>query len=534
MARGTQTKGDAALRGITAVVAGLGAGELVAGAIPPHASPIAAVGGVLIELAPTWAIELGIQLFGSWDKVAILVSIVLVVVGLGAVAGLVERVRPPMGMIIVVAFGAAGLLAALLRGGNAMSGLPGLVGVVVAVLAFRLLPRALRRRPVGVLAAVPDVPEAAASDALEAAEPAPAAPEVGRRAFLAWAGGLTLVGALAAVGGATMSGLGRAGSAIASALRLPVPARPLPPIPAAAELAIPGLTPVVTPVADFYRVDTAFVVPKLAPEDWRLRIHGLVEQELELGWDDLVSFEFEEFDVTLVCVSNPIGGEYAGNARWLGTRIAPILDLAGPLPESDMAFSTSVDGWTASTPLETLRDPERSAILAIGMNGVPLPPEHGAPVRMIVPGLYGYVSATKWVTDIELTRFDRRTAYWTTYGWAPRAPVRLQSRIDVPQPGVALQAGPMQLAGVAWHPFTGIAGVEVRVDEGPWLAAELAAAIGIDTWVQWHLPWEATAGHHTLAVRAIGADGEVQTAARQGGIPDGATGHHSFAVRVEG
>lgn len=527
---GEQTKGIAALRGVAAVVAGLGVGELVAGAIPPHASPIAAVAGMLIEIAPTWAIELGIQIFGSWDKIAIIVSIVVVTVALGAVAGLVERVRPPAGTIIVIAFGVVGLLAALLRGGNAMSGLPGLLALAVAVLAFLLLPRALRGRRGATVPAKSEGPETPADQASQA--PDSIAPAVGRRAFLAWAGGLTLVGALTAVSGATLSGLGRAGTAIASALRLPIPARALAPIPAAAELGIPGLTPAVTPVADFYRVDTAFVVPKIAPEDWRLRIHGLVERELELGWDELMAYDFEEFDVTLVCVSNPIGGDYAGNARWLGTRIAPILELAGPLEESDMAFSMSDDGWTASTPLETLRDPERSAIFAVGMNGVPLPPEHGAPVRMVVPGLYGYVSATKWVTDIELTRFDQRSAYWTAYGWAPRAPIRLQSRIDVPKPGYTLLPGPMQIAGVAWHPFTGIAGVDVRINEGPWLAAELAEAIGRDTWVQWHLPWDAAPGYYTLEVRAIGADGEVQTAERQGGIPDGPTGHHSFRVSV--
>ncbi|HWL02828.1 MAG TPA: molybdopterin-dependent oxidoreductase [Microbacteriaceae bacterium] len=516
--------GAAVLRGIAAVVAGLGAGELAAGLIPPHASPVAAVAGVLVDIAPTWATELGIQLFGEWDKVAIVVAIAIVVIALGALAGFLERSRPPAGTVIVVLLGVAGLVAAFARGGALTSAIPGLIGLVVAIVAFRLLPRAgLVRRRVASEAPVED------TDALAA----PAGPQLGRRTFLAWAGGLTIAGALAAAGGAAMSGLVRARSAVASALRLPVAARPAPAIPAAAELGIPGLAPVVTPVADFYRVDTAFVVPTIAPEDWRLRIHGRAEREVELGWDELMELEFEEFDVTLMCVSNPVGGPYTGNARWLGTRLRPLLERAGPQPEADMVLSQSADGWTASTPLDVLLEPDRSAILAVAMNGVPLPPEHGAPVRMVVPGLYGYVSATKWVTDLELTRFDEKTAYWTRSGWAARGPVKLQSRIDVPRPGNPLPAGPTQIAGVAWHQHVGIARVEVRIGQGPWLPAELAEAIGIDTWVQWRFAWDAPPGVHTLAVRAIGADGEVQTGTPSSVLPDGATGYHSFSVRVE-
>jgi len=393
---------------------------------------------------------------------------------------------------------------------------------------FRLLPRAAgaSRRE-----AIPATP--AASEAPDG-PPAPGGGALGRRAFLVWAGGLSLAGALAAVGGATMSGLVRARSAVASALRLPVPARPAPAIPAVAELGIPGLAPVVTPVADFYRVDTAFVIPAIVPEDWRLRIHGRVDREVEIGWDELMALDFEEFDVTLMCVSNPVGGPYTGNARWLGTRIRPLLKRAGAQPEADMVLSTSADGWTASTPLDVLLERDRSAILAVAMNGEPLTPEHGAPVRMVVPGLYGYVSATKWVTDLELTRFDEKTAYWTRNGWAARGPVKLQSRIDVPRAGRPIPAGPTQLAGVAWHQHVGISGVEVRIDKGPWLPAELAAAIGIDTWVQWRYEWDAVPGVHTLAVRAIGADGEVQSGVPSSVLPDGATGYHSFSVRVAG
>ena len=197
-----------------------------------------------------------------------------------------------------------------------------------------------------------------------------------------------------------------------------------------------------------------------------------------------------------------------------------------------MVLSSSVDGWTASTPLEALRDPDRAAILAVAMNGEALPPEHGAPVRMVVPGLYGYVSATKWVVDLEVTRFDERTAYWTDRGWAPRGPVKLQSRIDVPRVGRDLSAGPTSIAGVAWYQHVGVAGVEVRVDGGDWRPAELATSLGVDTWVQWRLDWEAEPGVHRIAVRAIGANGEVQTDARAGVVPDGATGHHTISIGV--
>jgi len=522
-----QGRGAAALRGVAAVVAGLGVGELVAGLIPPHASPLAAVAGALVDVSPAWAKELGIALFGEWDKVAIVVAITIVVVGLGALSGLLERSRAPFGTVVVVLLGAAGLLAALTRGGDLLSAIPGLAGLVVAVIAFRLLPRAAGRSAVAVPPA--DVPGGSEDIAAD-----PARARLDRRAFLVWAGGLSAAGVLAAVGGAAMSGLVRARSAVASTLRLPVPVRLAPAIPAAAELGVPGLSPVVTPVADFYRVDTAFVVPSIDPEDWRLRIHGRVGREVEIDWDELMGLDFEEFDVTLMCVSNPVGGPYAGNARWLGTRLRPLLERAGPQPEADMVLSQSVDGWTASTPLDVLLEADRGAILAVAMNGEPLAPEHGAPVRMVVPGLYGYVSATKWVTDLELTRFDEKTAYWTRSGWAARGPVKLQSRIDVPRPGRPLPAGPTQIAGVAWHQHVGIDGVEVRIDERPWQPAELAAAIGIDTWVQWRYEWDATPGVHVLAVRAIGADGEVQTGATSSMLPDGATGHHSFSVRVEG
>jgi DMSO/TMAO reductase YedYZ molybdopterin-dependent catalytic subunit len=230
-------------------------------------------------------------------------------------------------------------------------------------------------------------------------------------------------------------------------------------------------------------------------------------------------------------VSNEVGGELIGNAVWLGYPIRELLARAAPTADADMVLSRSVDGFTASTPLEVLQD-EREAILALGMNGEPLPLEHGFPVRMVVPGLYGYVSATKWVVELEVTRFDRARAYWSDRGWSERGPIKISSRIDVPRSGQGLDAGTVTVAGVAWHQHTGIEAVEVQVDDGEWRDATLATAISVDTWVQWHYDWDAEPGQHTLRVRAISTDGEVQTAERAPVAPDGATGLHERSFEV--
>jgi hypothetical protein len=255
----------------------------------------------------------------------------------------------------------------------------------------------------------------------------------------------------------------------------------------------------------------------------------MVEREVVLTWDDLLASPLREADVTLACVSNTVGGDLIGNARWLGLPVREVLARAGVHADADMVLSTSIDGFTASTPLEALTD-ERDSLLAIGMNGDPLPVEHGFPVRLVVPGLYGYVSATKWVTELEVTRFDRATAYWTTRGWSERGPIKLQSRIDVPRGSV--DAGEVMIAGMAWQQHEGVDGVEVRIDGGEWRRATLATAISDDTWVQWHLAWKAESGSHDIECRAIGADGVTQTDAAAPPAPDGATGWHSVTVAV--
>jgi len=262
---------------------------------------------------------------------------------------------------------------------------------------------------------------------------------------------------------------------------------------------------------------------------WTLKITGMVENEIEVGYEELLALPLEESTTTLACVSNYIGGDLIGNATWLGYPIRTLLAKAKPKAGADMVLSRSEDGWTASTPLEALID-GRNAILAVGMNGEPLPDEHGYPVRMVVPGLYGYVSATKWVVELKLTRFDQETGYWTTRGWSERGPVKLSSRIDVPRTDAGVTAGQVVVAGVAWSQHVGVTAVQVQVDDGPWNDASMADAISADTWRQWAWTWAATAGRHTLRVRATDAKGLVQTSVVRDVAPDGATGLHEISV----
>lgn len=247
---------------------------------------------------------------------------------------------------------------------------------------------------------------------------------------------------------------------------------------------------------------------------------------------DLLDADLVEADTTLTCVSNEVGGDLVGHARWLGLPLHTLLARAGVLSNADMVLSRSSDGFSASTPLEALADPARGALLAIGMNGEPLPLEHGFPARMVVPGLYGYVSATKWVVELEVTRFADATAYWTDRGWSARGPIKTASRIDVPAGFARLAAGPVVVAGVAWAQTRGIAGVEVAVDDGPWAPARLAEAANADSWRQWSYVWDAAPGRHTVRVRATDSTGEVQTADRARPVPDGSTGLHAVDVTV--
>ncbi|MEV2220491.1 molybdopterin-dependent oxidoreductase [Nocardia vinacea] len=373
--------------------------------------------------------------------------------------------------------------------------------------------------------------ETAARSTAAAAEKEPAASGPQRRQVLR---GIAITGALAllsGVGGRLIGAQRRDVSGERAAIQLPEPSGPTVSLAPDTDLKLPGLTPYLTSNSDFYRIDTALIVPQVSVDDWSLRIHGMVDHEIQLSWDDLAKRTPVETLLTLACVSNPVGGDLIGNASWRGYRLDELLAEAGPHPDADMVLSHSIDGFTAGSPLAVLTD-GRDALLAVGMNGEPLPVAHGYPARLVVPGLYGYVSATKWVTELEITRFDRATAYWTRRGWSAYGPIKTGTRIDTPRARAKLQPGGTAIAGVAWAQHRGIRAVEVQIDNGPWQPARLSTEQSIDTWRQWVYDWNATPGPHTIRARATDGTGEAQTEARAPVVPDGATGYPSTTVTV--
>ena len=508
----------AAACGAVAVAAFLAVAEFGALLLGGAGSPLVAVGSAVIDLAPPAAKNVMVTLFGTGDKVALFVLMAVITAVVSAGAGVLERARPPFGALVFAVGGALALFAVTTRSGSGTwDGAPTVLGVAAAVVVLRVLLQKLRR-----LEAAAAVPSAA---------PRPAATE--RRVFLVWsvatAAAAVVVGSASRIGTASM----QAAAAARRAIRLPAAARPATAVPTGASLDVTGITPYVTPNADFYRIDTALRVPSIDPADWRLRIHGAVDDEVELTWDELLALPLEEHMATLSCVSNEVGGDLIGNALWLGYPIRALLARAGVHDDADMVLSRSIDGFTAGTPLDVLQDEGTAALLAVGMNGDPLPPEHGFPVRMVVPGLFGYVSATKWVTELEVTRFADAQGYWTPRGWSERGPVKLESRIDTPRAGASLTAGAtVAVAGVAWQPHTGVKGVQVRIDEGAWQDAELADSVSADTWRQWVYRWTPEAGSHRIQVRATSADGQVQTSVERPPAPNGATGWHTVQVSV--
>jgi DMSO/TMAO reductase YedYZ molybdopterin-dependent catalytic subunit len=506
----------AAAVGVVAAAAFLGVAEFGALLLGGAGSPLVAVGSAVIDLAPPGAKDLMVSLFGTGDKVALFVLMTVLVIAISAGAGVLERARPPFGALVFAAGGVLALLAVSTRSGSGTwDGAPTVFGVATAVVVLRLLLRRLRRW------------EAAA--AVPTASPRPASVE--RRAFLVWGVATATVAVVVGTASRLGSSAMQAAAAARRAIRLPRAATSAPPVPAGASLDVDGITPYITPNADFYRIDTALRVPTVDPADWSLRIHGAVEQEITLTWDELLALPLEEHVATLSCVSNEVGGDLIGTARWLGYPIRELLARARPTGNADMVLSRSVDGFSAGTPLDVLQDDGTAALLAVGMNGEPLPNEHGFPVRMVVPGLFGYVSATKWVTELEVTRFADAQGYWTPRGWSERGPVKLESRIDTPRNGSTVTAGkPVAIAGVAWQPHKGVKAVEVRVGGGDWQRAELANSVSADTWRQWVVRWTPTPGSHRIEVRATSADGEVQTSVERPPAPNGATGWHAVTV----
>ncbi|MEV0253661.1 molybdopterin-dependent oxidoreductase [Streptomyces sp. NPDC050732] len=523
-----------ALSGLLAAFAALASAELVSAAVRPEAGPVTAVGGAAIDRTPAPVKDWAIQQFGTNDKLVLQLGIVAVLALSALALGVVALRRRLVAAAGVALFGVVGALAATGRPDStgAVDALPSLAGAVAAAgLLYGLSGRLARDSSAG-----DNLPQASESsgDVPRAAT----AREWDRRGFV-----IAATAAAAASAGAWTLGKslnaasGKDAVASRDSVVLPAPGSAAPAVPKGAQLRVAGISSFVTANKDFYRVDTALVVPKVNADTWRLRIHGTgVTRGRTLSYADLLGRELVERDITLTCVSNEVGGPYVGNARWIGVPLAGLLDECGVVPparggRADQLVARSVDGMTIGTPVDDVMD-GRDALLVLGMNGEPLPFEHGFPVRMLVPGLYGYVSACKWIEDIELTTFDSYDPYWVKRDWAREAPVKTQSRIDTPKPFARPKAGTVVVAGVAWAQHRGIDKVEVRVDDGPWQPADLAAEDSRDTWRQWSFRWQATSGGHTLAVRATDRTGTVQTGKRTRTIPDGASGRHSVVVTV--
>lgn len=532
-----------AAAGLLSAAAGVGASLVVSVLLGGAPTPVTAVGSRVVDAAPAAVKDWAIRTLGAYDKLFLLGGIFAVLALLACATGIVAWRSRSVALGLTAALGLVGLAAAYVDRTEVV-GLarlfPALAALVISVgmLAWfsagwdareaqtshhLTRPADLANHP---MVARPMVAHPLSQSSARAENPAPVGFD--RRAFLAAA---LVSGAVATTGFGAARLFDNAGARSRRATTLPRPTSGAAPLSRGLMLSVAGITPYLTSNTDFYRVDTALLVPQVAAADWTLRIHGLVESAVELTFADLLDMPLIERRITLACVSNEVGGDYIGNATWLGVRIAELLERVGVSAGADAVKSTAVDGFTVGTPLAALTD-GRDAMIAIGMNGEPLPLEHGFPARMVVPGLYGYVSATKWLVDMEITRFDDFTAYWTDRGWDAEAPIKTMSRIDVPAGFAEVKAGKVAVAGVAWAQHTGIRSVEVRVDDGRWQPARLATQDTIDTWRQWVYPWDATPGSHTLEVRATDNTGYTQTARRVPPRPDGATGWHSVEVAV--
>jgi len=497
-----QTRRYGALAGLAAAAAALGIAEAVAILTGATTAPLVAVGGVVIDSVPAKVKEFAVQVFYTYDKLALIIGTLVLLALFAAGAGILATRRMVWGYAGIGVFAAAGIAAAATRH-NApwYSFVPTLVGGLVAAgVLWYLLQR-------------PGDGEATFEE---------------RRWFIRVAGGTVAAAAVIGFGSRWWS-TRRGVQADRAAINVPVTTDSASALPPEVDAGLPDLAPFVTPNKDFYLIDTALVVPQVSPNDWTLRIHGRVDKPVTISYADLLKRPMIERYITLACVSNEVGGALIGNAKWQGVRLADILDEVRPQAGADQVVSRSVDGFTAGTPTAVLRD-GRDAMLAIAMNGEPLPIEHGFPVRMVVPGLYGYVSATKWIAELELTSFADFDAYWIKRGWSAMGPIKTESRIDTPRDGGNPRAGRIMIAG-AQH--RGVSKVEIQIDDGAWQTATLSPVPSIDTWRQWTLEWQATPGKHHIVVRATDNGGATQTDAMAPPDPDGATGWHSINIEVK-
>ncbi|PYI69401.1 oxidoreductase [Arthrobacter livingstonensis] len=524
--RSKSTAPGHAVNGRRGILAGAATGVIAAGVLFAVAellsaffgsvsSPLTSVGSTFIDFTPAWMKNFAIATFGTNDKTVLLLSMAVAAVVLSAVAGVVARKRFAAGASLVGAFAVVMAACIVTRSGATVLDLvPLLAGTVAGLWALRYLTRAGRT---------------AATAPFDAGN---SAPLPSRRAFLVRSALVAGAAVVVGVGANVLSTARNTARQVRDALRLPAPKVKARDLPSGVQAAVNGVTPFVTPNADFYRIDTALVVPELDPSQWQLRVHGMVDNEFTLSFDELLAADLVETYVTLTCVSNVVGGNLAGNAKWLGYPLREVLARAKPKAGADMVLSTSSDGFSASTPLPVLQD-NRDALLAVGMNGEPLPLEHGFPVRMVVPGLYGFVSATKWVVDLEVTTFAEKAGYWTSRGWSSHGPIKTASRVEVPRALGRVPAGKVGIGGSAWAQQRGISKVEIQLDNGAWQPATLAAEASVDTWRQWSYLWEgATAGSHNVRVRAYDTDGTLQIEKQAPPEPDGSSGWHSITFTV--
>ncbi|WP_215549915.1 molybdopterin-dependent oxidoreductase [Amycolatopsis sp. CA-230715] len=502
----------AALLGVVALAAALGAGQLVAAFVGTTASPFLAVANFVIDHSPQPIVKWAERTLETWDKPVLKLGLGVLLVVFAMLAGLFSRRKPLPGQLVIGILGAAGIAAVYVRQDL---GPVALLAPVVTLLAgigvfTRLHSLALR---------TPSVAGGAGDGTT-------------RRQFLVTTGGVAAGAGVAALAGQFIGSANDAESSRAMVGKL-TPAKAAPPIPADADFAKLGTPPFITPNKDFYRIDTALVVPQVRAEDWSLRVHGMVDREVTFDYTEIRNRPLVEQTVTMTCVSNEVGGPYISTANFVGVWLRDLLDEAGVQPGAQQLFATSSDGWTCGSPVEAALDPKRGAMLAIGMNGEPLPLEHGFPARIVIPGLYGYVSGTKWVADLELTTWQARRGYWLDRGWGEQGPIKTMSRIDSPQGFQSLPAGKVTVSGIAWAQTTGIEKVEVRLDNGPWQAAELSTVFNDNTWRMWHLLADVPKGSHTVAVRATDKLGYTQTEQRASTVPDGATGWHTVVFDAQ-
>ena len=557
----------AGLAGVAAAGLAVGIAEVVAVWTGPLSAPLLAVGGVVVDNVPPGVKDFGVQVFGVHDKTALITGTAILLAAYAFGLGVLAVRRWWAALVGIGLFAVIGVASALTRHDAGIeAALPTLVGAGLTVWVLRYL---LDLAGAGMTTAAParaavpatvgggraataaggssggsaagvttqdspaagDGPDHDAAVAANKGTRAPAYEEIdaeGRRRFLRALGITAGVAIVAGVGGRLLTSR-KAVTKAREAVVLPTARQTPPPLPSGVQA--PGATPYISANKDFYRIDTSLYPPQVDPSTWQLRIHGMVRNPITITWEQLLQRPMIERYITLTCVSNEVGGDLVGNALWLGTPIRELLDEAGPLPGADQVVQRSVDGWTCGSPTATLRD-GRDALLAVGMNGEALPVDHGFPVRMVVPGLYGYVSACKWITEIELSRFSDFDAYWVPRGWSQQAPIKTESRIDTPRDGAQRDAGTVVVAGVAWAQHRGISKVEVQIDQEPWVAATLAETVSSDTWRQWSYPWQATNGNHTIRVRATDNTGQTQTSTPADPAPNGATGWHSVQVTV--